>query len=321
MAENQKQFTLLPKILNGGIAGIVGVACTFPLDLVKTRLQKQSVGKDGKMMYSGIPDAFKKIFASEGLRGMYRGSGVLILLVTPEKAVKLAANDFFRYHFKDAQNNLTVFRQTVAAALAGVAHVFVTTPMELLKIQLQDAGRIAAMDAKIDPKTGRAIIPKISATKITMDIIRQRGVTGLFKGIVACWARDVPFCMIYFPLFAALDRYGPRKPDGSGDAKFYWSFISGMGAGGTAAFLMTPCDVIKTRIQSLSKAKADKSYASVWGAFKDILQNEGIRAFFKGGACRLIVIAPLYAIIQGVYFLGVAEKLLGIEKDVKHVKK
>lgn len=26
------------------------------------------------------------------------GSGVNILLITPEKAIKLAANDFFRYH-------------------------------------------------------------------------------------------------------------------------------------------------------------------------------------------------------------------------------
>jgi solute carrier family 25 glutamate transporter 18/22 len=38
-----RQFALLPKIVNGGIAGIIGVSCVFPLDLVKTRLQNQQV--------------------------------------------------------------------------------------------------------------------------------------------------------------------------------------------------------------------------------------------------------------------------------------
>lgn len=42
-------------------------------------------------------DAFRKTYASEGYFGMYRGSAVNILLITPEKAIKLAANDQFRY--------------------------------------------------------------------------------------------------------------------------------------------------------------------------------------------------------------------------------
>ena len=39
----QKSFSIVPKIVNGGIAGIIGVTCVFPLDLVKTRLQNQQV--------------------------------------------------------------------------------------------------------------------------------------------------------------------------------------------------------------------------------------------------------------------------------------
>lgn len=42
------------------------------------------------------------------------------------------------------------------------------------------------------------------------------------------------------------------------------------------------------------------------------LKNEGPTAFFKGGACRMIVIAPLFGIAQTVYYLGVAEWLLGL---------
>ncbi len=40
-------FSIVPKIVNGGIAGIIGVTCVFPLDLVKTRLQNQQVRQIG----------------------------------------------------------------------------------------------------------------------------------------------------------------------------------------------------------------------------------------------------------------------------------
>ncbi|VEN55309.1 unnamed protein product [Callosobruchus maculatus] len=54
MAEKQTQFSLVPKIVNGGIAGIIGVTCVFPLDLVKTRLQNQQVGPNGEKMYNSM---------------------------------------------------------------------------------------------------------------------------------------------------------------------------------------------------------------------------------------------------------------------------
>lgn len=37
---------------------------------------------------------------------------------------------------------LTVFREMMAGCGAGMCQVIITTPMEMLKIQLQDAGRL-----------------------------------------------------------------------------------------------------------------------------------------------------------------------------------
>ena len=139
-----QQFSLLPKIINGGIAGIIGVTCVFPLDLVKTRLQNQTVGPGGEKMYSSMFDCFRKTYRAEGYFGMYRGSAVNILLITPEKAIKLAANDFFRYKLTLKDGKLPVQREMLAGGCAGLCQIVVTTPMELLKIQMQDAGRVAS---------------------------------------------------------------------------------------------------------------------------------------------------------------------------------
>lgn len=45
---------------------------------------------------------------------------------------------------------------------------------------------------------------------------------------------------------------------------------------------------------------------------RKILRHEGPSAFLKGAYCRALVIAPLFGIAQVVYFLGIAEALLGL---------
>lgn len=47
---------------------------------------------------------------------------------------------------------------------------------------------------------------------------------------------------------------------------------------------------------------------------RKVMKHEGVLAFFKGAGCRILVIAPLFGIAQTVYYLGVAEFLLGLER-------
>ena len=240
--DNEKkveQFKLLPKIINGGIAGIIGVSVVFPLDLVKTRLQNQIVGPNGERMYKSMFDCFRKTYKAEGYFGMYKGSGVNILLITPEKAIKLTANDTFRHYLSPGPGQkLPLEREMLAGGLAGACQIIVTTPMELLKIQMQDAGRIA-----MAAKEGGQSVPKVSAISLTKDLLRKKGVVGLYQGTSATALRDVTFSVIYFPLFARLNDIGPKRKDGS--SVFWWSFLSGCAAGSTAALSVNPFDVVK----------------------------------------------------------------------------
>jgi len=311
-APGKQQFALLPKIVNGGIAGIIGVSCVFPLDLVKTRLQNQKIGPNGERMYTSMLDCFKKTYRAEGYFGMYRGSAVNILLITPEKAIKLAANDYFRHKLTKSDGSLPVQREMAAGGLAGLCQIVITTPMELLKIQLQDAGRLAAQMKAAGQSTKD--LPKISALSVTRELLATKGILGLYKGTGATMLRDVSFSMVYFPLFANLNALGPRKSPDSTEAVFWWSFVSGMTAGSISACAVNPADVVKTRLQLLNKGAGDETYNGIVDAFRKILRNEGPTAFFKGALCRMIVIAPLFGIAQMVYYFGIAEYLMGIEK-------
>lgn len=61
---------------------------------------------------------------------------------------------------------------------------------------------------------GKAV-PKISAWSLTVDLLRKRGILGLYQGTGATALRDVTFSVIYFPLFARLNDLGPKREDGS----------------------------------------------------------------------------------------------------------
>ncbi|XP_070621503.1 mitochondrial glutamate carrier 1 [Erythrolamprus reginae] len=310
-----KQISLPAKLINGGIAGLIGVTCVFPIDLAKTRLQNQ---QNGHRMYTSMSDCLIKTIRSEGYFGMYRGAAVNLTLVTPEKAIKLAANDFFRYHLAKDGSKLTLLKEMLAGCGAGTCQVIVTTPMEMLKIQLQDAGRIAAQkksmigQAQLSPSSAGAaesvVETRMTAMQITRDLLRSKGIAGLYKGLGATLLRDVPFSIVYFPLFANLNNLGQKSPDVK--APFYVSFLSGCAAGSTAAVAVNPCDVIKTRLQSLQRGVNEDTYSGIIDCTRKIWRNEGPLAFFKGAYCRALVIAPLFGIAQVVYFIGIAEFFL-----------
>uniref|UniRef100_A0A8C7Y154 Mitochondrial glutamate carrier 1 n=1 Tax=Oryzias sinensis TaxID=183150 RepID=A0A8C7Y154_9TELE len=293
-----KQISLPAKLINGGIAGLIGVTCVFPIDLAKTRLQNQ---QNGSRLYTSMSDCLIKTIRSEGYFGMYRGAAVNLTLVTPEKAIKLAHHRNFE---KIVENKM------LAGCGAGTCQVIVTTPMEMLKIQLQDAGRIAAQ-RKLMPETvaaGTVETKSPTAMQLTRQLLREKGIAGLYKGLGATLLRDVPFSIIYFPLFANLNNLG--KKDVDGPAPFYVSFISGCLAGSTAAVAVNPVDVIKTRLQSLNRASTEDTYSGVTDCIRKIMRNEGPSAFLKGAYCRALVIAPLFGIAQVIYFLGVGEFIL-----------
>lgn len=65
------------------VAGFFSSFFSLPFDFVKTRLQKQQQGKDGKVQYRGMADCFRKVAKEEGLLRFYRGFGTYYVRIAP----------------------------------------------------------------------------------------------------------------------------------------------------------------------------------------------------------------------------------------------
>jgi solute carrier family 25 aspartate/glutamate transporter 12/13 len=71
-------------------------------------------------------------------------------------------------------------------------------------------------------------------------------------------------------------------------------------AGMPAAYLTTPCDVIKTRLQ-VEARKGEQTYHGLRHAAKTIWKEEGFRAFFKGGPARIMRSSPQFGFTLAGY--------------------
>lgn len=118
------------KLAVGGMAGVIGVTATFPVDIVKTHLQGQT-RSSGKVFFSGPLHCVRHIVATDGVRGLYRGLPPTLVGVLPEKAIKLAVNEQLREVLADEDGKLSLGRQIMAGAGAGVAQVIATNPVRL----------------------------------------------------------------------------------------------------------------------------------------------------------------------------------------------
>ncbi|KAF7303166.1 Mitochondrial inner membrane protein [Mycena kentingensis (nom. inval.)] len=285
----------------GGIAGGIGATIVYPIDmgvlhcpsrrpitdhrlynrLGRISMQNQRSTVVGQQLYTNSLDCARKILRNEGFLGFYRGLGPQLVGVAPEKAIKLTVNDAIRGLTTDPETGrIKLFWELVAGGTAGGCQVVFTNPLEIVKIRLQVQGEAAKAEG--------------FAPKGAVHIIRQLGLLGLYKGASACLLRDIPFSAIYFPTYGHLKKDVFQEGYNGKQLSFLELLASAGIAGMPAAYLTTPADVVKTRLQVEARS-GQTHYAGLRDAFVKIYREEGFRALFKGGPARIIRSSPQFA--------------------------
>ncbi|KAF9940031.1 hypothetical protein KVV02_001476 [Mortierella alpina] len=285
--------------LAGTIGGIAGLCVGHPWDTVKVRLQSKELAAK----YSGTWNCFSTILKQEKVKGLYKGMASPMVGVALVNALLFGVYGFFMdIQMDNPGDDPTLMQIYLAGTGSGIVNSFISCPMELSKIRLQNQDQAAG--AKITPgKLGANTFYK-GPMDCFKQTYRQGGIRACYRGLWSTILRETsygPYFLSYEIFCRALTPEGQRTQDLSSGR-----LVVAGGFAGIAGWLSTyPTDVIKTRIQaqhdSIPKAQ---QFKGVWDCTKHMYREEGFRVFFRGVNATVIRAFPCNAATFLVYSLA-----------------
>ncbi|KAB5590573.1 NAD transporter [Ceratobasidium theobromae] len=131
-------------VIAGAGAGLVSSIVTCPLDVIKTKLQAQSIAH-GSHGYQGTQGTIAAILKHQGIRGLYRGLGPTILGYLPTWAIYFSVYDETKKRLGDNEYNDPSLKDgytgkrkawathIIAAMTAGASGSIATSPLWVIK--------------------------------------------------------------------------------------------------------------------------------------------------------------------------------------------
>ncbi|KAL0926061.1 hypothetical protein M5K25_004443 [Dendrobium thyrsiflorum] len=297
----------------GALAGAFGEGMMHPVDTVKTRIQSQAIitGNQGQ---KNILQMIQAVWASDGIKGFYRGiaPGVTGSLATG--ATYFGVIESTKQWIEIVNPNLGGhWAHFIAGAIGDTIGSFVYVPCEVIKQRMQVQGTKNSWSSTVlkensSKKCGAQMYDYYTGMfQAGHSIWKQHGVKGLYAGYWSTLARDVPFAglmVTFYEAFKNLAEHGKQRLPPGRNVHFSSSFeglLLGGLAGGLSAYLTTPLDVIKTRLQVQGSSFR---YNGWLDALRNIWKAEGVNGLFKGSVPRIMWYIPASALtFMAVEFL------------------
>jgi len=295
--------TIIAGIAPGAVGGVFCVFVGHPMDLVKVRMQAMPAAPitsgapiAAHAMRTGTFASLANIFASEGIKGLYRGVSAPLAAITPSFAIAFWSNAAAQNYLLSCneQKPLTTYQQFMAGAFTGIPMAFVIAPSERIKclLQVNQNGNNTTM------------------MKCAKDVYRQGGIRGLYKGLGVTMLRDVPGNAAFFGVYECTKRSLEVVQEENNYNHWMFkplSILFAGGCGGVANWIVAiPMDTVKSRFQVAD----DGAYRGARHVYASLLKNEGWTGLYRGLGPALIRAFPANA----ATFAGaeIARNFLGI---------
>ncbi|KAI1338076.1 mitochondrial RNA-splicing protein MRS3 [Xylariaceae sp. FL0016] len=264
-------FSLTQNMAAGAFAGIA------------TRMQ--IINPSANAAYRGMIQSTLRIASGEGVLKLWRGMSSVVVGAGPAHAVYFATYEAVKHLM--GGNRVGVHHPLAAAtsgAAATIASDALMNPFDVIKQRMQIQGSSSMYR---------------SMTDCARYVYKTEGLSAFYVSYPTTLSMTVPFTALQFLAYESIST--AMNP-----AKTYDPFThcaAGAVAGGFAAALTTPMDVIKTMLQTRGTA-TDPELRAVNGfvaGCKLMYQKEGFRGFFKGVRPRVVTTMPSTAICWSAY--------------------
>ncbi|XP_030746431.1 solute carrier family 25 member 44 isoform X1 [Sitophilus oryzae] len=262
----------------------------YPLTLIKTRLQIQKHND----MYTGMFDAYGKIYKYEGISGLYRGFWI--------SSVQIISGVFYISTYEGVRHILSKknldsrLRALVAGGCASLVGQTIIVPFDVLSQHLMMIGTVSKENKIAFNPLGVNSNPDRSKLALTIDVARKifnvDGISGFYRGYWASLAAYVPNSALWWG-FYHFYQDELLKVIPTSVSHLFIQTIAGTMGGFTTTIITNPLDIVRARLQV-------QRLESMGEAFRDLWREEGPRMFTKGLSARLVQSATFsFSIILG----------------------
>ncbi|KAG0496029.1 hypothetical protein HPP92_000720 [Vanilla planifolia] len=187
--------------VSGVLATVASDAVFTPMDTVKQRLQLRN------SPYKGVADCVASVFREEGLKAFYASYKTTVVMNAPFTAVHFATYEASKRALKevsaDKGTNDSLVVHATAGAAAGALAAAVTTPLDVVKTQLQCQG-----------VCGCNRFLSSSITEVIRSVTNQEGYAGLFRGWKPRMLFHAPAAAICWSTYEASKSFFHRLNEG-----------------------------------------------------------------------------------------------------------
>ncbi|XP_062179778.1 adenine nucleotide transporter BT1, chloroplastic/mitochondrial-like [Phragmites australis] len=182
----EQKVPIPPSLVAGAFAGVSSTLCTYPLELIKTRLTIQ------RGVYDNFLDALVKIVREEGATELYRGLTPSLIGVVPYAATNYFAYDTLKKVYKKMfkTNKVGNVPTLLIGSAAGAISSTATFPLEVARKHMQ-VGAVG----------GRRVYKNM--LHALLSILEDEGVGGLYRGLGPSCMKLVPAAGISFMCYEA----------------------------------------------------------------------------------------------------------------------